>query len=83
MSNFENGSDNSSDFFANLETISFAEWLIELNAEAVNIGFAREPIVQVTALLCWFVDYEAGLTPQQVLAEAISDGEEFGEDYTD
>jgi hypothetical protein len=79
MSNFEN----SSDVFANLETISFAEWLIELNAEAVKIGFVHEPIVHVTALLCWFADYEAGLTPQEALAEAISDGEEFGEDYAD
>lgn len=80
MSNYEN---NSTDLFADLETISFAEWLTELNAEAVNIGFADEPIVHVTALLCWFADYEAGLTPQEALEEAISDGEEFGEDYAD
>lgn len=80
MSNFEN---NSTDLFADLETISFAEWLTELNAEAVNRGFADEPIVHVTALLCWFADYEAGLTPQEALEEAINDGEELGEDYAD
>jgi hypothetical protein len=78
MSNHENGS---SDIFADLETISFAEWLTELNAEAISIGFADEPIVHVTALLGWFADYEAGLTPQEALEAAISDGEEFGEDY--
>lgn len=44
MSNFENDSD----LFADLETISFAEWLTELNAEAVNIGFADEPMTPKT-----------------------------------
>ncbi len=83
MSNYENDNGDSSDLFIDLETISFAEWLTELNAEAVNIGFADEPIVHVTALLCWFADYEAGLTPQEALEEAINDGEEFVEDYTD
>lgn len=80
MTNIKN---DTADLFANLETLSFAEWLTELNAEAVNIGFADEPIVHVTALLCWFADYEAGLTPQEALEEAINDGEEFGEDYAD
>ncbi len=74
---------NDSDLVAGLETISFAEWLTELNAEAVRVGFADEPIVHVTALLCWFSDFEAGLTPQEALEEAINDGEEFGEDYAD
>ncbi len=40
MSNYENDNTDSSDLFTDLETISFAEWLMELNAEAVNIGFA-------------------------------------------
>lgn len=80
MSNFEN---DNTDLFDDLDTISFAEWLTELNAEAVRVGFADEPIVHITALLCWFADYEAGLTPQEALEEAINDGEEFGEDYTD
>lgn len=77
MSNFEN---DNSDLFADLEAISFAEWLTELNAEAVRVGFADEPIVHVIALLCWFADYEAGLTPQEALEEAIHDGEEVEED---
>ncbi len=79
MSNYENDSD----LFADLDPISFAEWLTELNAEAVRVGFADEPIVHVTALLYWFADYEAGLTPQEALEEAINDGEDFGEDYAD
>lgn len=71
------------DLFADLEAISFAEWLTELNAEAVKAGFTDEPIVHVTALLGWFADYEAGLTPQEALEDAINDGEAFGEDYAD
>jgi hypothetical protein len=82
MSNYENDNTDSIDLIFDLETISFAEWLTELNAEAVNIGFADEPIVHVTALLCWFADYECGMTPQEALEEAIADGEAFGEDYT-
>lgn len=80
MTNIEN---DTADLFANLEAISFAEWLTELNAEAVKAGFADEPIVHVTALLGWFADYEAGLTPQEALEEAIADGEVFGDDYAD
>lgn len=80
MSNFENGC---GDIFTDLETVSFAEWLTDLNAEAVRVGFVDQPLVHVTALLCWFADYEAGLTPEEALAEAMSDGEEFGEDYQD
>ena len=71
------------DLFSDLEDLSFAEWLTDLNAEAVTIGFAEEPIVNVTALLGWFAAYEAGLTPQEALEEAINDGEKFGEDYAD
>lgn len=74
---------NSNDLFADFEATSFAEWLTELNAEAVRVGFADEPLVHVTALLGWFADYEAGLTPQEALGEAINDGEAFGEDYSD
>lgn len=70
------------DLFSDLEAISFAEWLTELNAEAIKEGFTDEPLVHVTALLGWFADYEAGLTPQEALDEAIADGEAFGEDYT-
>ncbi len=80
MSIYEN---DCTDLFADLESISFAEWLTELNAEAVRVRFDDEPIVHVTALLCWFADYEAGLTPQEALEEAINDGAEFGDDYTD
>lgn len=83
MSSFENDNADSSDLFIDLEDLSFAEWLTALNAEAVRVGFADEPIVHVTALLCWFADYEAGLSPQEALEEAINDGEEFGEDYAD
>lgn len=74
---------NNDDLFTDLEAISFAEWLTELNAEAVKAGFTDEPLVHVTALLGWFADYEAGLTPQEALEEAINDGEAFGEDYID
>lgn len=74
---------NHDDLFSDLEAISFAEWLTELNAEAIKEGFTDEPLVHVTALLGWFADYEAGLTPQEALDEAISNGEAFGEDYTD
>ena len=76
-------SKNCDDLFSDLEAISFAEWLTELNAEALKEGFTDEPLVHVTALLGWFADYEAGLTPEEALDEAIADGEAFGEDYTD
>ena len=71
------------DFFMDMAAISFAEWLTELNSEAVKAGFKDKPLVHLTTLLCWFSDYEAGLTPEEALLDAMTDGNKFGQDYRD
>lgn len=39
--------------------------------------------MQVAAFLAWFVDYEAGRTPQDALPQSAADGLAFGQDYCD
>ncbi|MDD5585341.1 MAG: hypothetical protein PHY92_00095 [Alphaproteobacteria bacterium] len=65
-----------------LERISFAEWLIELNACAAKAGYkGDQPLVQMTGQLCWYSFYEEGLTPAAVLKIAATTGAEYGADY--
>ena len=66
-----------------LEQISFAEWLIALNATARAQGFKGDPITKITGQLCWYSFYEAGVTPERALAAATRDGEKFGEAYVE
>jgi hypothetical protein len=64
-----------------LDDISFAEWLVELNLCAAKAGYRGDPFVQITGQLCWHSYYEEGLTPSAALEAAAKDGVEFGEDY--
>jgi hypothetical protein len=66
-----------------LEQLSFAEWLIDLNAYARRSGYRGRPLVKITAMLAWSVDYDAGLTPAAALLQAAADGIAFGQDYCD
>jgi hypothetical protein len=67
-----------------LERISFAEWLIELNACAAKAGYkGDQTFVQITGQLCWYSYYEEGLTPAAALKIAATLGTEFGADYED
>ena len=63
--------------------ISFAEWLIDLNAEAIRTGYMELPFVGCTGQLCWYPDYSAGLKPGEALCRASIDGLQFGFDYCD
>jgi len=64
-----------------LEHVSFAEWLIELNACAVKAGYKGEPITTITGQLEWYHFYEAGLKPRTALERATQDGQEFCPGY--
>jgi hypothetical protein len=65
-----------------LDHISFAEWLIALNACAVKAGYKTdEPFVQITGQLCWHSFYEAGVPPSVAINTAAMEGAEFGADY--
>ena len=67
--------------FYELETISFAEWLIQLNVYAARAGFKGRPLVEITGQLDWYHFYEDGLGPEAALEVAVVDGMEFGKDY--
>jgi hypothetical protein len=54
-----------------MQTITFSEWLAELDAEAARRGYAQ-PITQQTGADCWSLAYEDGTTP----AEALTADEE-------
>ena len=70
--------------FNDLDHISFAEWLIALNACATKAGYKTpKPFVQITGQLFWYADYQVGLTPEAALAAAAKDGLEYGVDYLD
>ena len=64
-----------------LEQISFAEWLIALNACAASSGYRGIPFVQITGQLCWYGDYMEGLSPRAALELTAQDGLMFGGDY--
>jgi hypothetical protein len=61
-----------------LDHISFAEWLIALNACAVKAGYKGEPLVIITGQLEWHPFYEDGVSPADALALAAADGLAFG-----
>ena len=65
-----------------LDHISFAEWLIELNACAVKAGYKGQPLVQITGQLCWYADYESGVSPEDALKQGAKDGLEFVSSYS-
>ena len=64
-----------------LDYISFAEWLIELNACAVKAGYKGQPLVLITGQLCWHTDYESGVSPEEALRVAEKDEMKFALDY--
>jgi len=64
-----------------LDRISFAEWLIQLNACAAKSGYKCPSLTHVTGQLCWLHAYETGLSPHTALVQAEADGIEFGEVY--
>jgi len=64
-----------------LEKVSFAEWLIELNVCAIKAGYKGEPIATITGQLEWYPYYEEGLTPSLALERASGEGQEFGIEY--
>ena len=66
-----------------LEQISFAEWLIALNAYAANAGYNGQPLTLITGQLCWHSFYEAGVPPSVALEAAATEGRKFGSDYED
>jgi hypothetical protein len=70
--------------FDDLDHISFAEWLIALNACAVKAGYKNNPpFLRITGQLFWYADYQDGLSPESALEAAAMDGLEFGADYLD
>ncbi len=65
-----------------LEHISFAEWLVELNACALRAGYkCDQPFARITGILCWHSFYEEGYAPSEALTAAAQEGEKFGTDY--
>ena len=70
--------------FDDLDHISFAEWLITLNACATKAGYKNNPpFLRMTGQLFWYADYHHGLTPEAALEAAAKDGLAFGVDYLD
>ncbi len=69
--------------FDDLDHISFAEWLIELNACAVKAGYKGEALVKITGQLEWHHFYEDGTTPEAALEIAAKDGVVFGIEYAE
>jgi len=65
------------------ERVSFAEWLIELNACAVNVGYKGGPLAIITGQLEWYQSYIDGLTPPSALDLSAQDGKELGKYYDD
>jgi hypothetical protein len=64
-----------------LDHVSFAEWLIELNACAVKAGYKGQPLVRITGQLCWYGDYESGIPPEKALKIVEKETKEFASDY--
>jgi hypothetical protein len=65
-----------------LDEISFAEWLVELNEVAVSKGFlTTEGFVAETGQMEWLASFEAGLSPEEALYIAALDGLEYGSLY--
>lgn len=64
-----------------LDHISFAEWLVELNACAVKARYKGPPLTEITGQICWHPHYEEGLAPNTALELAAKEGTEFGQDY--
>jgi len=65
-----------------LDEISFAEWLVELNDLAVSIGYlTTESFTVTTGQFEWFSRYESGLSPEEALYQAMEEALEFGWDY--
>ncbi|MGB9154081.1 MAG: hypothetical protein WCD70_13460 [Alphaproteobacteria bacterium] len=65
------------------DQISFAEWLVELNALAVKSGYKGQPLVEITGQLEWLYFYESETSPANALKIAENDGIRFGADYCD
>jgi hypothetical protein len=66
-----------------LDRISFAEWLIDLNACAVRAGYKGAPLVIMTGQLEWHHYYEDGMTPAAALDAAATDGAMFEREYAE
>lgn len=65
-----------------LDHISFAEWLVELNDVVASKGFLTTGgFVAETGQLEWWSSYEAGLSPEEALYVTALDGLEYGSDY--
>lgn len=55
------------------ENYSFAQWMMFLNAEFLNIGFNGKPFTDEADIepssSCWFYEYEFGNTPFEAIEE--------------
>jgi len=67
--------------FDDLDHISFAEWLINLNACAIKAGYRGGPFVTITGQLSWHSFYEAGISPKTALRIEEDNAMKFGRDY--
>lgn len=65
----------------NLDYISFAEWLVDLNICAVRAGYKTPHLVKVTGQFCWYPYYEQGMSPSTALEIAANTGKVLGDDY--
>jgi hypothetical protein len=71
-------------FIDDLDHVSFAEWLIQLNAYAAEAGYKTgRPLTHLTGQLCWYHFYEDRMTPNEAIETMIRDAIEFGADYLD
>jgi hypothetical protein len=66
-----------------LDQISFAEWLVDLNKEAALAGYRGRPLVEQTGQMQWLPFYESRTPPAEALKSAELDAKAFGNDYCD
>lgn len=66
-----------------LDSISFSEWLVELDCCANKAGYKGQPFVQKTGQYCWHSFYQKSFSPEEALEAASLEALEFGHDYLD
>lgn len=70
-------------FDFDLDRISFAEWLIELDRIATEEGYKNARITKVLGQFLWYPFFEVGMSPAEALLAAAYDGSQFERDYAD
>jgi hypothetical protein len=68
--------------YNDLDEISFAEWLVELNNRAISSGYhAPDSFAAITGIIDWHPYYDEGVTPTEALSEAEKDANKYGAEY--